>query len=104
MFGYFFRFEAKCIRVSESTYFDYNKEGSQITGFIEGQYSTFKKVYLQGILKATLSWYLTGEPGWVLRVNNVEFKTHFKNKEDAEKVADAYVLKKFRESEFFKDF
>lgn len=73
-----------------------------MSGFKAGRYGSFEKVYVQGMIKATLSWYITGEKGYVLRVNKTEFKKHFETVDAAERVADEYVMKAFKESEFFK--
>lgn len=71
-----------------------------MTGFIAGNYGSYKKEYVPGLIHASLCWYITGEKGYVLRVNGTEFKKHFMDIEEAERVADRYIMKKLDESKF----
>jgi hypothetical protein len=74
-----------------------------MSGFKGGEFGGFEKIYVPNMIKATLSYAVTGEKGYILRVNDIQFKKRFSDFNEAERIADRYILKKLNESEFIKN-
>ncbi len=65
-------------------------------GWVETDYST-KKKYIDGLIVANIAYAISGESGYVLRINGRTFKKRFASPDDAKPVADKYVEKRIAE-------
>lgn len=71
--------------------------GVTMTGFKQGEYGSYEKIYVRGLIKASLQRAITGERGYVLYINKLQFKKRFQTVDEAEAVADSIVKKRIVE-------
>ena len=62
----------------------------------QSEYATSKRC-MGGLIKASISYAMIGESGFVLQINNIIFKKRFDSVESAKRVADNFIEKQAKE-------
>lgn len=62
----------------------------------KGQFGTFYKKFLEGLIHASISYAVTGERGYVVHINNFSPKQRFESVKIAQNAVDSFVKKKIK--------